>query len=583
MSLCRKRIATWFVIGVAWSVFTQAAAVAQCPDVGACVEPHPNPGCEDEACCFEVCEIDVVCCDEEWDEDCAGIANSVCNTVCGSSSNNSCFEFGLTPACDNLTCCLAVCNNDPFCCTNQWDGNCVFAASFQPVACAVPGPECGDPDSGECLDANGTPSCSDGDCCEIVCANREECCSITWDTICVALAETLCYSGCTFEPGFTDGIESEPCTGSDTNDPCDGGIAEPLQLGVQTLGRFQEAGDRDVYAVDLAPLDLDGDGEVQIRLRVAASSARFELLSEGCDGPPTVTRLSSGCAQFEDILCVPAVETLVAVSPEGDPDDCEDYVYAMSLEVQDFCGPPCENVAPCLTPHEGPGCEDPKCCTLVCDADPACCVWVWDGNCARLAAIQCGGPPPENDACGDAIEVFEGLVSFRQLLSTVDGPETSCASADSTGDVWFTYRVKCVGDLLIRTCGTTDFDTVLEIYRGDCSSPELIGCNDDFELCVSGQSELQVSNLACNENLFIRVSGTAEEIGTGSLEIVCLLDGCVECEADLNGDLKVDGADFGLLLLDWGPCKKGCLGDLTGDLAVDGADIGLMLLEWGDC
>ena len=583
MSLSGKRIAAWFVMGLAYAIFAEVPANAQCPDVGVCVEPHPNPGCEDEACCLQVCEFDSVCCSEEWDASCAALANSVCDSICGSDSNNSCFEFGVTPACDNLTCCIAVCALDPFCCTDKWDSTCVARASFEPVACAVSGPECGDSGSGDCNEPNGTPSCSDGDCCTLVCENREECCTIVWDTICVALAETLCYSGCSFETNFTDALEVEPCTGDDTNDACGDGAAEPLQLGVRTLGRFQDGSDLDAYAVDLAPLDLDGDGEVQVRLRVAASDAKFELFSDGCGPSATITRLSSGCAQFEDIVCVPAVETLVVVSPQGDPGDCEEYVYAISLEAQDFCGPACENSAPCLEPHVGPGCEDSTCCSLVCDADPACCVWVWDGNCARLAALECGGPPPANDACTDAVEVFEGRVSFRQLLSTVDGPEVSCASADSTGDVWFTYRVKCVGDLLVRTCGPTDFDTVLEVYRGDCSSPELIACDDDFELCVGGQSELQLSDLVCNEDLLIRVSGTAEEIGSGSLEIICLQDGCLDCEADLNGDLRVDGADFGLLLLDWGPCKKGCAGDLTGDLKVDGADIGLMLLEWGDC
>ena len=49
---------------------------------------------------------------------------------------------------------------------------------------------------------------------------------------------------------------------------------------------------------------------------------------------------------------------------------------------------------------------------------------------------------------------------------------------------------------------------------------------------------------------------------------------------DLNGDGTVDGADFGLLLVAWGPCA-GCPADLNGDGVVGGADIGLMLVNWG--
>lgn len=48
--------------------------------------------------------------------------------------------------------------------------------------------------------------------------------------------------------------------------------------------------------------------------------------------------------------------------------------------------------------------------------------------------------------------------------------------------------------------------------------------------------------------------------------------------ADLNGDGVVDGADLGLLLLNWG---KGGTGDVNGDGVVDGADLGLLLQDWG--
>ena len=46
---------------------------------------------------------------------------------------------------------------------------------------------------------------------------------------------------------------------------------------------------------------------------------------------------------------------------------------------------------------------------------------------------------------------------------------------------------------------------------------------------------------------------------------------------DLNGDGKVDGADLGLLLSQWGVAGNG---DLNGDGTVNGADLGLMLAAW---
>jgi hypothetical protein len=52
------------------------------------------------------------------------------------------------------------------------------------------------------------------------------------------------------------------------------------------------------------------------------------------------------------------------------------------------------------------------------------------------------------------------------------------------------------------------------------------------------------------------------------------------CGADLNDDDKVDGADLGLLLSNWG--NPGAT-DFDGDGDTDGADLGLLLGNWGDC
>ena len=48
---------------------------------------------------------------------------------------------------------------------------------------------------------------------------------------------------------------------------------------------------------------------------------------------------------------------------------------------------------------------------------------------------------------------------------------------------------------------------------------------------------------------------------------------------DLNCDGEVNGADLGLMLVDWG--DEWAPGDLNHDGVVDGADLGLMLAAWG--
>jgi hypothetical protein len=55
-----------------------------------------------------------------------------------------------------------------------------------------------------------------------------------------------------------------------------------------------------------------------------------------------------------------------------------------------------------------------------------------------------------------------------------------------------------------------------------------------------------------------------------------------ECLGDLNNDDQIDGADLGILLLQWGSCSN-CSGDLNRDAQVDGADLGILLLSWGRC
>ena len=48
---------------------------------------------------------------------------------------------------------------------------------------------------------------------------------------------------------------------------------------------------------------------------------------------------------------------------------------------------------------------------------------------------------------------------------------------------------------------------------------------------------------------------------------------------DVNGDGRVNGADLGTLLGQWGPCE-GCPADLDGNGAVDGSDLGTLLGAW---
>lgn len=109
---------------------------------------------------------------------------------CVPCGNESCFQpHFFSTGCNDADCCAAVCLQDPFCCSDEWDNVCV-AQAFE--LCAG----CGDPANGYCKQAHTTPGCNDGDCCATVCTLDSFCCETVWDQSCAAQAKELCGFSC---------------------------------------------------------------------------------------------------------------------------------------------------------------------------------------------------------------------------------------------------------------------------------------------------------------------------------------------------------------------------------------------------
>ncbi|MFO0874062.1 MAG: hypothetical protein U0575_08845 [Phycisphaerales bacterium] len=49
-----------------------------CGSGGSCFASHGEPGCDDRACCMQVCAVDPFCCDASWDDICVGEAKTTC-------------------------------------------------------------------------------------------------------------------------------------------------------------------------------------------------------------------------------------------------------------------------------------------------------------------------------------------------------------------------------------------------------------------------------------------------------------------------------------------------------------------------
>ncbi|MHC4825211.1 MAG: FG-GAP-like repeat-containing protein [Planctomycetota bacterium] len=160
----------------------ERVALVECgdPEAGDCFEVHPEPACNDQACCEAVCAQIPLCCLVEWDETCVEVAFEVCEGPPACPGEGSCFEPHDGSGCDDPVCCELICLVDPFCCGGPWDQMCADEAG---LLCGLPACELGDcpptatpePESTECWDRTNdgcnldTPAFTAINCGEVVC------------------------------------------------------------------------------------------------------------------------------------------------------------------------------------------------------------------------------------------------------------------------------------------------------------------------------------------------------------------------------------------------------------------------------
>ena len=80
----------------------------------------PTSPCEDTASCDDGDDCTVDYCLEG---ECRHVEINGCG-ICGGSDSGSCYESNGTPGCSDAECCEAICEVDPFCCIIMWDGSC---------------------------------------------------------------------------------------------------------------------------------------------------------------------------------------------------------------------------------------------------------------------------------------------------------------------------------------------------------------------------------------------------------------------------------------------------------------------------
>ena len=151
------------------------------------------------------------------------------------------------------------------------------------------------------------------------------------------------------------------------------------------------------------------------------------------------------------------------------------------------------------------------------------------------------------DECTAAVPVVVGTNGPHSNAGTTASATAWPCGAGTRLDMWFTFTASCTAPFTFSTCTPTrDFDTVLEVFGGDCAALSSLGCSDDA--CGSG-SRLTV-NLTQNTTYRLRVGGDNAAIGsfdltvepgTGAGSLTTIPHGCAALTFAVTGPPRIGG------------------------------------------
>lgn len=415
---------------------TLSAAQAQTPEgfcgnpfAGSCCEANGTQACNNPACCVAICAIDPFCCDVEWDQICANEACDeplcLCFCICGALAGDCCAPHG-SPGCNDIPCCEAVCEADPFCCDTEWDQICADEAAAL-CGCRQPDLIVDDiwltpdpPIVGEPFTIH-TNLCNVGDA------------DIIDDIALEYFIDGNFACSDTLSSGLdADSCDTELCSNNVVNsrephelcvviDP-DNDFAESNEGNnerCETFGRDIQDPTLIRTATFVDPNTVEPGAQIAVLMAVhnpnpiavdlflgtsIFSPSGQELVDPTCDEVVIVY----GNSDFQFERCFNVDRSAEAGDYDvcyaiRDPDDF-DCVYDSFCRydeltiVVDPCGPEAGN---CFEANGAPGCELVACCHEVCDVDPFCCDTTWDSICANEAI----------ELCIEDLELVDGAVS----------------------------------------------------------------------------------------------------------------------------------------------------------------------------
>ena len=130
------------------------------------------------------------------------------------------------------------------------------------------------------------------------------------------------------------------------------------------------------------------------------------------------------------------------------------------------------------------------------------------------SAIGCGAntttfitspppPAPFNDDCVGATDLTTTQTGTT-LGATQSQPADPCGgfSGSADDDVWYKFTALTTGQVLVTLDGNSNFDGVLEVFKGNCGSLTNVSCSD---VTQKGGSEAVTINALAGTSYKIRV------------------------------------------------------------------------------
>lgn len=181
--------------------------------------------------------------------------------------------------------------------------------------------------------------------------------------------------------------------------------------------------------------------------------------------------------------------------------------------------------------------------------------------------------------------VGDAVGTYSAILHALDQPETFAIDVGTT----------IAPNAPARGAGILPEPFALDRYTFDAAAGDYVcleefsgSCTLNWKLVGPGGTTLFTDSAMCGQSpgkfqlpatgsYVIEVGGDINDFGTYSFALEA---GRVADLGPANGDCRVDAADLGILLGEWGTCD-GCNADFNADGVVDAADLGILLGEWG--